>query len=126
MQDGFAKTWPLTILRVEAACIFGASLWAYNRFSGLSWWVFAGGLFLPDLAMTGYLADTTLGAACYNTTHNETPALLVACAGLALRKPGVVGTGLIWLAHIGMDRMLGYGLKYGTGFKHTHLGVIGH
>jgi hypothetical protein len=31
----------------------------------------------------------------------------------------------IWIAHIGFDRALGYGLKYGSGFTHTHLGRIG-
>ena len=33
--------------------------------------------------------------------------------------------GLVWLAHIGMDRLLGYGLKYDDHFQHTHLGLIG-
>jgi hypothetical protein len=28
---------------------------------------------------------------------------------------------LIWLAHIGLDRAVGYGLKYPTAFKETHL-----
>jgi Domain of unknown function (DUF4260) len=32
--------------------------------------------------------------------------------------------GLIWLAHIGIDRVLGYGLKYPTGFKDTHLSRV--
>jgi hypothetical protein len=32
---------------------------------------------------------------------------------------------LIWLAHIGFDRALGYGLKYKAGFGFTHLGRIG-
>jgi hypothetical protein len=32
---------------------------------------------------------------------------------------------LIWLAHIGMDRSLGYGLKLPTAFQDTHLGRIG-
>ncbi|RKQ33951.1 DUF4260 family protein [Oceanobacillus halophilus] len=29
--------------------------------------------------------------------------------------------GLIWTAHIGMDRMIGFGLKYPTAFKDTHI-----
>ncbi|MDD9911252.1 MAG: DUF4260 family protein, partial [Ahrensia sp.] len=32
---------------------------------------------------------------------------------------------LIWAAHISGDRALGYGLKYESNFKHTHLGKIG-
>jgi hypothetical protein len=33
--------------------------------------------------------------------------------------------GLILFSHSAMDRMLGYGLKYESGFKFTHLGEIG-
>ena len=29
---------------------------------------------------------------------------------------------LVWLAHIGLDRLLGMGLKYNDRFAHTHLG----
>jgi hypothetical protein len=29
------------------------------------------------------------------------------------------------LAHVGMDRAVGYGLKYPTAFGRTHLGVVG-
>jgi hypothetical protein len=122
MTDGFVKTWPRTLLRLEGLCIFSGAIWAFHKYSNQPWWVFVGGLLVPDLAMAGYLSNTTLGAAVYNSAHTETPPLVLLAAGVALEKPVVLGVALIWLAHIGMDRMFGFGLKYGTGFAHTHLG----
>lgn len=121
MENGFVKAWPRTLLQVEGAVILGASLWAFSR-SRQSWWAFAGILFLPDLGMTGYLANTSLGAALYNATHTETPPILLLCAGLAQKNNFLSAVAATWLAHIGMDRMMGFGLKYGTSFNHTHLG----
>jgi len=124
MQDGIVKTWPRTLLQVEGACILGSSIWAYSRFKQ-SWWTFAALLLVPDLGMVGYLANTSAGAAIYNTFHTETPPILLLCAALARRNDSVAGLALCWLAHIGMDRMLGFGLKYGGSFGHTHLGYLG-
>ncbi len=124
MEDGFVKTWPRILLQVEGASIFGSAIWAYSRL-GQSWWTFAGILLVPDLGMVGYLADTRIGAAVYNSVHTETPPVLLLCAALAGQNKPAMGLALCWLAHIGMDRMLGFGLKYGTGFTHTHLGFGG-
>ncbi|KAK3678155.1 hypothetical protein LTR78_002251 [Recurvomyces mirabilis] len=123
-MDGYAKTWPRILLRTEGAAIFASTIWAFSR-TGLSWWYFVAGLLLPDLGMAGYLSDSKLGAAIYNSVHTETPPIVLLCAGMARKNPLLSGVAFIWLAHIGMDRMLGYGLKYGTGFGHTHLGLIG-
>ena len=65
MQDGFVKTWPKMLLRVEGACIFGSTIWAYSRFDQL-WWTFAGLLLIPDLGMAGYLANNSVGSILYN------------------------------------------------------------
>lgn len=124
MSNGTVQTYPRLLLRVEAAAMFGTSLWAYSRLNQ-SWWMFAGLLFVPDLGMSGYLSNTRIGAATYNAFHTETPPILLLCAALARGSDQGVGLALTWLAHIGMDRMLGYGLKYGTKFTHTHLGIIG-
>lgn len=124
MSNGVVKTWPRLLLRVEGACIFGATIWAYSRL-GKSWWTFAAAFLVPDLGMAGYLANTTAGAALYNTFHTETPPILLLCTGLAQNDSTIAGLALSWLAHIGMDRMLGFGLKYGSGFGHTHLGNLG-
>jgi hypothetical protein len=74
--------------------------------------------------MVGYLANTRLGAALYNSVHTEVPPILLLCTALARGSKEVTGLALCWLAHIGMDRMCGFGLKYGTGFGHTHLGDL--
>jgi len=123
MQDGFVKSWPKTLLRIEGACIFGSTIWAYSRF-GQSWWTFAGIILLPDLGIGGYLANTTVGSILYNSVHTETPPIFLLCTALARNNKALAGWALCWLAHIGTDRMLGYGLKYGTGFAHTHLGFL--
>jgi hypothetical protein len=74
--------------------------------------------------MVGYLRNTSIGAVLYNSVHTETPPLLLLCTALARDNKKVAGLALCWLAHIGMDRMLGYGLKYGSGFARTHLGIL--
>jgi hypothetical protein len=91
--------WPATLLRIEGACLFASSIWAYWR-SGASWWLFAGGFFVPDLSMLGYLSNPATGAAVYNTIHSETLPILLLCNGYARRTPRFVSIALIWLAHI--------------------------
>lgn len=97
-------------------------------FAGLDepWWLVPALLFVPDLFMAGYARSTRLGAALYNLAHSyPAPATLGLLASVAV-EPLWQGVALVWFAHIGMDRALGYGLKYDTDFKDTHLGRIGH
>jgi hypothetical protein len=75
--------------------------------------------------MLGYLIGSRTGAAVYNIAHTTALALPLAVAGYLAEQPGVLAVALIWIAHIGIDRALGYGLKYPTGFGDTHLGRIG-
>ncbi|WP_323716870.1 DUF4260 domain-containing protein [Paracoccus aminovorans] len=82
-------------------------------------------LLAPDLAMLGYLAGTRAGAALYNLVHLYALPFLLAAAGVALGSTGLIAGGGLWLAHIGIDRALGYGLKLPSGFRDTHLGRIG-
>lgn len=112
-----------TLLRAEAAAVLLASLLAYAHLGG-PWGRFAALFFLPDLSMLGYLVGPRAGAASYNTAHSYlAPAALalVAAAG----APALWPVALIWTAHIGFDRMLGYGLKHPTAFGETHLGRLG-
>jgi hypothetical protein len=118
------ESWPRILLRAEGACLFGSTIWAYSRL-GQSWWTFAGLLLVPDLGMVGYVANSVAGAAVYNSFHTETPPILLLCTALARNNKRAIGLALCWLAHIGMDRMFGFGLKYGGGFGHTHLGRLG-
>jgi hypothetical protein len=111
---------PKLILRAEALAVLVGSAWVYARL-GEGWGLFAVLLLLPDLSMLGYLAGPRVGAAVYNAAYTY----LVPLGLLALGEAGVVplGTalGLIWAAHIGADRVLGYGLKYPWAFRATHL-----
>lgn len=79
----------------------------------------------PDLSFVGYLAGPKIGAVSYNCAHSFVGALSLLAAGVFLPVPVAVTAGIIWTAHIGFDRALGYGLKYSAGFGHTHLGPIG-
>jgi hypothetical protein len=115
---------PRLVLRVEAALVLVASLLAYRHLGG-SWGWFAALFLLPDLSMLGYLAGPRVGAAAYNTAHSYLAPALLAAASLALGAPSLLLGAAIWTAHIGFDRMLGYGLKYGTAFGDTHLGRVG-
>jgi hypothetical protein len=94
-------------------------------FSGAPWQVYALLFFVPDLTMLAYLAGPRIGAAVYNAAHVTIGPLLLALAGIVLLEPAMGSISLIWLAHIGLDRALGFGLKYFTGFRTTHLGRIG-
>ena len=92
---------------------------------GASWWLFAALFLAPDLSMLGYLAGPCWGARIYNANHTYVvPATLALCA-LLLHAHLALAIALIWANHIGVDRLLGYGLKYADGFGYTHLGRIG-
>lgn len=110
--------------KVESTLVFGASLVVYNELSA-SWLLFFGLLLIPDIFMIGYFKSKHIGAKVYNVGHSYSmPAILVA-TGLALDHALWLQIATIWVAHISMDRALGYGLKHSKGFHHTHLGVIG-
>ena len=82
-------------------------------------------LLLPDLSMVGYLRGPRLGALTYNAIHNWAIGLAVLGVGLATDVVPVSIAGAILVAHVGMDRAAGYGLKLSTSFQDTHLGRIG-
>jgi len=112
------------LLRIEGLCVLIAALVAYSRF-GLGWGSFALFFLAPDLSFAGYLAGPRVGAATYNAAHSYIGAVSALVAGLMLSSATWLGVGLIWCAHIGFDRALGYGLKYPEGFAFTHLGRLG-
>jgi hypothetical protein len=112
------------ILRLEGAAVFTAAIALYAH-AGFSWRLFALLILAPDLAMLPYLIGPRAGAAAYNLFHTYALALPLALAGCWLASSIAFALGLIWIAHIGMDRMLGYGLKYDSGFSDTHLGRAG-
>lgn len=110
--------------RAESITIFIVSLYFYWQFD-FSLLAFALVLFVFDVFMIGYLFNNKAGAYVYNLGHSLMLPPLILVAGYATNTRALIGFGLIWLAHIGLDRGLGYGLKLTSGFKNTHLGHIG-
>lgn len=115
---------PVVLLRVEGLALLIAAVAIYSQQGG-SWWLFALLLFTPDLAMLGYLAGPHAGAAVYNMVHTSALPILLALIAWFTGGTVLLLVSLIWLAHIGLDRLVGYGLKLPTGFSDTHLGQIG-
>lgn len=112
-------TTPKRLLRLEGAALFLAATLLYGLL-GAGWPLYALLLLAPDLFALGYLRDPRTGAALYNLGHNLLWPLALVSIGLA--AGGLpLALGLIWLAHIGLDRALGYGFKYPDRFGHTHL-----
>ena len=110
---------PLRWLRLEAAVLLTGALVAYS-ITGQPWWPVSATILLPDLFAAGYLAGPRFGAFLYNIAHSTAMPAAVAGLGWRLREPLLLALGLIWLAHIGGDRLLGFGLKYDDQFQHTH------
>lgn len=93
--------------------------------AGFGWLVWLLLVLAPDLAMAGYLAGPRIGAVAYNLAHLYALPFLLMIFGVGLGAPALIAGGGLWLAHIGIDRALGFGLKLPTGFRDTHLGTIG-
>ena len=130
MKDSNSNADPMTgsdvqvFLRLEGLAAVALSAVFYAR-TGASWWLFAALWLTPDLSMLGYLGGPKLGARIYNAIHSYVTPATLAVTALLLKSPALLPYALIWMNHIGADRLLGYGLKYPEGFKFTHLGRLG-
>lgn len=115
---------PVPLQRFEGLLLLAAAVIVFGT-TEVSWWWFAGLLLVPDISMVGYMVNPTTGASLYNLGHSLIgPGLLIGWHWY--NGPGwALAAGAVWLAHIGMDRMFGYGLKMRDDFRHTHLGWIG-
>ncbi len=114
---------PKVLLHLEGGAILVVATLFYFV-SGGAWQLYLLLLFAPDIAMLGYLAGSRVGSYVYNLVHTTVlPLALLATALLWAREPLLL-VALIWLAHIGLDRLLGFGLKYPSAFKHTHLSRV--
>lgn len=112
------------LLRLEGLVVLGAAVLAYASL-GAPWLLFALLILVPDLAMIGYVGGPRVGAVVYNLAHTYVAPALLGTLGLIGARPAVMAAALVWTAHIGLDRALGFGLKRPTGFKDTHLGRLG-
>ena len=113
-----------TLLRLEGLTLFAGMTLLYAVWGG-SWWVYAILFLVPDLSFAAYLAGPRFGAMVYNAAHSYMAPMTLMVTGFATASPLVLSIAIIWLAHIGLDRALGFGLKYSAGFGFTHLGRIG-
>lgn len=113
-----------TVLRLEGLALFIGMTLLYYVWDG-DWWVYAALFFIPDLSFAGYLSGPRFGAMIYNAAHSYLAPMAMMTSGFATASPLILSVAMIWLAHIGFDRALGYGLKYAAGFASTHLGRIG-
>ena len=120
MESAWVRPW----LRAEGIAAFAAGLAGF-LFLGLPWWAFVLLLIVPDVSMVGYLRGPRVGAILYNLVHDLATGVAVAGLGLAIGSVPLAAAGAILVAHSGMDRIAGYGLKYPDAFRHTHLGWIG-
>jgi hypothetical protein len=115
---------PKLLLRLEGAALFLAAAFLFWRLDG-SWLLFIVLFLAPDLAFFAYLISPRIGAIFYNAAHTTLGPLALLAIGHAFAAPFAEALAMIWLAHVGIDRALGYGLKYGDAFNATHLGRIG-
>jgi len=111
-------------LRLEGGAVLAVAVLAYAQ-TGAGWLPFALMFFLPDLALLGYLGGPRVGATLYNAAHSSLVPLGLIGLGTLGGEPVALAIGLTWLAHVGFDRLCGFGLKYASGFSSTHLGPIG-
>jgi Domain of unknown function (DUF4260) len=112
------------LLRLEALALFLAAIALYAH-SGAGWKLFAILILVPDLSMAFYLGGPRIGALAYNAAHSTIGPIALAAASFFVPQPLLMPIALIWAAHVGIDRALGFGLKYPTAFGDTHLGRIG-
>ena len=120
MTQGAVRNW----LRLEGLAAFVAGLALFGAGGG-NWLLVIPLLLLPDISAAGYLVSPRVGAATYNFAHNWAPGLAVLALGFGQAMPAVQLLGAILIAHVGMDRAVGYGLKLPSAFGDTHLGRMG-
>jgi hypothetical protein len=111
---------PRLLLHAEGAAVAAAAVTLYVH-EGFDWWLLLVLGLAPDLAMLGYLAGARAGAVAYDLVHTYVLPVLLAAAGVIWAADAALAVALIWLTHIGVDRAVGYGLKYPGGFRDTHL-----
>ncbi len=119
--EGVVVGAPPRWLGLVGLVLLAGALIAYGIL-GQPWWIVPAGILVPDIAMGGYLAGTRPGAHVYNIAHATPVPAVMLVIGYWQADRLVMALALIWLAHIGLDRLLGMGLKYNDRFTHTHLG----
>ena len=112
-----------SLLKIEEAALFGLSIYLFSLL-GMRWWWYPLLLLVPDIGMIGYAFGNKVGAFTYNLTHHRAIGIVVLLIGWYFGSVWIEFAGIILFGHTSMDRMIGYGLKFGDSFHHTHLGWI--
>jgi hypothetical protein len=120
MTTGAVRTW----LRLEGLAAFAFGLALFGATGG-NWLLLIPLLLLPDISAVGYLVSPRIGTFTYNLLHNWVPGIVTLGIGIWLASPAVVLAAAILIAHVGMDRAVGYGMKLPSSFQDTHLGRMG-
>ncbi len=123
-SSGAVASAPRLLLRLEGLALAAAATFFYWRYGG-AWILFAVVFFAPDLTFLAYFFSSRAGAIAYNAVHTTLAPLLLLVAAAWFGTLLGEHVALIWLAHIGLDRALAFGLKYPAAFSDTHLGRIG-
>ncbi|MBM7586995.1 hypothetical protein JOC86_003547 [Bacillus pakistanensis] len=111
---------PKVLLHLEGLVFFITAVYFYSL-NGGSWWLFIFLILTPDIGMLGYLFNRKIGAVVYNLFHTFSVSVLFLLIGFLVDSQTLLSLGLIWIAHISIDRFIGYGLKYDASFKDTHI-----
>jgi hypothetical protein len=112
---------PKLLLQLEGLATLLVGLVLYREV-GASWWLFLALVLAPDLAFLGYVIHKRVGVGAYNVTHTYLAPAVLFTAGFLAARSTTMAIGLIWAIHIGVDRLLGFGLKYDDApFRETHL-----
>ena len=111
---------PRQFLRIEGLAVLVVSLGVYLTLDG-PLWLLAVLALAPDLSMLGYLGGPRVGSLVYNVAHTYALPLALGGAGVWAGLGPAVLVAAVWAGHIGADRLLGYGLKFASGFGDTHL-----
>jgi hypothetical protein len=111
---------PGVLLRVEGAAVLAGALVLYFD-QGFGWLALVLLALAPDLSMVGYAAGPRVGAIAYDIAHTEALPIALGVVGVLAGEELAIQLALIWLFHIGTDRLVGYGLKYPSAFADTHL-----
>ena len=111
---------PRLLLRAEGAVVALAAVTLYF-YADFPWWLLVVLALAPDVSFVGFAAGPRVGAATYNAAHTYLVPVVLGAVGVVAAADLATQVALVWITHIGVDRAIGYGLKYPTGFKDTHL-----
>ena len=114
---------PHLLLQLEGLAVGAAAVALYFH-EDFGWILFVALILAPDLSFAAYVFGPKVGAVAYDAVHTEIFPIALGTAGVVGDSGVATKVALIWLAHIGVDRLLGYGLKYPTAFTDTHLGRV--